>query len=475
MPNTYTILNSRGSTLTTIAETQRDSTSTSLVLHGRGAIEYGLQRDENIVHLLENFSSSSGPSNPIDGQLWWDTSVDAFNVWNEDLGSPVGSGDWESLIPGAAGVGFVITAGDGLVSDPADGFPSGSPDTGITLDVDNGNGLTFSAGQLIVSIGSPTPGLSFNPGGGLVVDATVVDHDLLFNFVANEHIDHTSVAVTVGTGLTLINVSGDITTSFDYAVDFSEVVRRSTNQTIGGIKTFSDGLLGPNASAGTPTYGFTTSPGTGMYRSSASEIGFATAGISRFRIESTGVLRSLNLTYEALVTEDDDIPNKKYVDDAAIAGVARGCLAYGTVSQIMTSTVEGTVFFNSEAFDTDSIHSTVSNTGRLTVPAGVTKIRLTGHVAWQANADPGYRRIRFRKNGVNGGIDLNRGIAQPEDVHINGGLGIGAGNLDGKTHRQLTSGLIETVAGNYFELRAQSFGVAVLAGGEQWFEMEIIA
>ena len=77
---TYHIKNSRGTILATIEDRAVDTTSTSLVLHGRGTSPYGTRRNENLVRLLENFSSGSPPSNPIDGQLWWDTTD--LRVWD---------------------------------------------------------------------------------------------------------------------------------------------------------------------------------------------------------------------------------------------------------------------------------------------------------------------------------------------------------------------------------------------------------
>jgi phage-related tail fiber protein len=44
----------------------------------------------------------------------------------------------------------------------------------------------------------------------LDVIVSAVDHDALLNFVANEHIDHSTVSISAGTGLT---GGGDITTS----------------------------------------------------------------------------------------------------------------------------------------------------------------------------------------------------------------------------------------------------------------------
>ena len=75
-------------------------------------------------------------------------------------------------------------------------------------------------------------------------------HDSLSGFVANEHIDHSGVEVTAGTGLTgggtieatrTLNVIGGdgITANADEIVVDATVVRTSGDQTIAGAKTFS--------------------------------------------------------------------------------------------------------------------------------------------------------------------------------------------------------------------------------------------
>lgn len=51
-----------------------NTVDTSLNLVGRGYPAYGEKIAENFLHLLENFSSPVPPENPIEGQLWYDTS-----------------------------------------------------------------------------------------------------------------------------------------------------------------------------------------------------------------------------------------------------------------------------------------------------------------------------------------------------------------------------------------------------------------
>lgn len=51
-----------------------NSVDTSLKLVGRGYPNYGEAYAENFLHLLENFAGPIPPENPIEGQLWYDTS-----------------------------------------------------------------------------------------------------------------------------------------------------------------------------------------------------------------------------------------------------------------------------------------------------------------------------------------------------------------------------------------------------------------
>lgn len=51
-----------------------NTVDTSLSLVGRNYPNYGQAVAENFLHLLENFASQLQPQNPIEGQLWYDTS-----------------------------------------------------------------------------------------------------------------------------------------------------------------------------------------------------------------------------------------------------------------------------------------------------------------------------------------------------------------------------------------------------------------
>jgi hypothetical protein len=63
-----------------IADGTMDPISTSLTFVGRNAAGYGKPIAQNFLYLLENFSNSTAPANPVEGQLWYDTSNSSAKV-----------------------------------------------------------------------------------------------------------------------------------------------------------------------------------------------------------------------------------------------------------------------------------------------------------------------------------------------------------------------------------------------------------
>lgn len=69
--------------------------STSLDLVGPGYVAYGETIAQDFLRLLENFASPNAPVNPIEGQLWYDTSNPGRKVLRVSNGSPT-SARWPS-------------------------------------------------------------------------------------------------------------------------------------------------------------------------------------------------------------------------------------------------------------------------------------------------------------------------------------------------------------------------------------------
>jgi hypothetical protein len=366
--NAYEILNSRGQLITSIRERKRDKT-TSLVLHGRGWSPYGLERNENIVYLLENFASSRPPARAIPGQFWWKStaSEQALYVFEPQGGSPA----WQTAVPPSAGIGFSVTPGDGM-DQTSGGLPTGSPLT-TTPAIGAGRGFAFV-------------------DGGLAVQESGINHDSLLGFVANEHLDHSNISLQAGDGFadpangspnnpTTITYPGgtlefnvgagrgmNITSStgLDLAVVWGST---TTTQTVSNTINFSGRLRANYLASNTgPSYGFDGDTNTGVYYQTARvrELSFTTGGVQRFRVESNGVLRAIPSNYETLISDPADFPNKAYVDTVAGTG------ANPTVNtHIGTSSISG---LNGDCTYLVHLYGSLSNKGN--TGATLSSIRL---------------------------------------------------------------------------------------------------
>ena len=80
----YIINNSRGQIVAVVADGTTNSTATDLTLIGRAVTDFGEFQNENYVFLLENFADSAAPSQPILGQLWYNSSTDEINAYSTD-------------------------------------------------------------------------------------------------------------------------------------------------------------------------------------------------------------------------------------------------------------------------------------------------------------------------------------------------------------------------------------------------------
>lgn len=58
------------------------NTDTSLIFPGRNLPGYGQIIAENFLHLLENFASPIEPVNPVEGQLWYNSSNGTLNIYD---------------------------------------------------------------------------------------------------------------------------------------------------------------------------------------------------------------------------------------------------------------------------------------------------------------------------------------------------------------------------------------------------------
>lgn len=85
-------VNKTDGTAILVLDGTKDTSSTSLTLFGRLVQTYGENINENFVWLLENFALDTPPAFPVNGQLWFDTSVNNIKVYNVDTSSWIAVG-----------------------------------------------------------------------------------------------------------------------------------------------------------------------------------------------------------------------------------------------------------------------------------------------------------------------------------------------------------------------------------------------
>lgn len=122
---------------------------------------------------------------------------------------------------------------------------------------------------------------------------------------------------------------------------------------------------------------------------------------------------------------------------ASATATFSGCVAYKSAAAQSLSTDTATLItFDAEEFDTDSYHSTSTNTGRMTIPSGKDgKYLLIASIRFTANAT-GSRSVQIYKNGAS--------VAAPTRANSVSESG-SATWING-------SAVLSAVAGDYFEV-----------------------
>ena len=116
----YIINNSRGQIVAVVADGTTNSTATDLTLVGRAVTNFGEFQNENYVYLLENFADSVAPSQPILGQLWYNSSTDEISAYSTaNVFVALASQDYvqaQKISPAFTGVPTAPTANSGTAS-----------------------------------------------------------------------------------------------------------------------------------------------------------------------------------------------------------------------------------------------------------------------------------------------------------------------------------------------------------------------
>lgn len=108
----------------TVQPQTKDTTSTSLVLTGRGSANWGKDLQQNLLKILESFASQNPPANPVTGQIWFNTRTKQAQIYDADLIAQ-GKDPWATSLGGGA------TSSANPPSAPQTGSQWYDPTTGI--------------------------------------------------------------------------------------------------------------------------------------------------------------------------------------------------------------------------------------------------------------------------------------------------------------------------------------------------------
>jgi hypothetical protein len=241
------------------------------------------------------------------------------------------------------------------------------------------------------------------------------------------------------------------------AEDTGGVLRQILEGDPDGLTTVrGTGDLRLQVAAGEVAFYGTANGKSAMYHNNNERIRTTTAGAGGAEVDN----QDTGLGFERVLTESDL---------GGVSGGVRGCLAYRTTTQSITSGVWTSCQFTQEAYDTDNIHNTGVNPNRLTVPTGVTRVRFHAGLQFAPNVT-GTRLIRMRKNGLLLSVDDDRSAYQPWvtfSPHIQSLWDQGV---------SLVTGLCRVDDGDWFELQCYQGSLALLntVGSRPFLEMEII-
>jgi len=362
------------------------NTQTDLSFIGKGYAGYGEVIAENFLHLLENFSNTSAPAKPIEGQLWWDSTNAKLQVYNGTAFQTAGgSAPYQQSAPSGLSAGdlwidsdtgqlyFYNGTASVLVGPPSstgttNGFTydtildSGDSSQNITKLFNDGNLIaiisedTFTPKSAIAGFSSITKGITLSTDiAGLKFAGSATDADALGGVAAANYLrananDTTSGTISIANdGGLIVGVDSDLTLTVDASGGIISNTAQDTDITFkvndGGTTTTVMTIDGSESKIGIGTTTPTTKLEISGTTTSTAFAGPLTGNVTG-NITSTGANTMDTLTMGGNLTSKAILP-----DTDASYDIGTSLKGYNTVYAKATSAQYADL---AEIYDTDA-------------------------------------------------------------------------------------------------------------------------